>query len=113
MATLVGMQPHWISLRLRVVLESQEALMSRQYLWGTATLDSSHIVHEVQIPDKHRVLQRIRALFHCGAITIFMFPQLLNRLGIPHEAVHFKTHGLAGQVIAHVRESRKLVRTVH
>ena len=41
-----------------------------------------------------------------------MSPQLLNRLGLPHEAAHITTHGLDGQVIAHARESRKTAMTV-
>jgi hypothetical protein len=112
MATLEEIQPHRISLRPRVVLESPKALMSSQYLCGTARPDSSHIVHEVQIRDQHGELQRIRALIDCGATSIFISPQLLNRLGLPHEAAHITTHGLDGQVIAHARESRKTAMTV-
>jgi hypothetical protein len=41
-----------------------------------------------------------------------MSPQLLNRLGLPHEAAHITTHGLDGQVIAHERESHNTVMTV-
>jgi hypothetical protein len=40
-----------------------------------------------------------------------MSPQLLSRLGLPHEAVHITTYSLHGQVIAHVRESCKTVIT--
>jgi len=112
MATLEEIQPHRISLRPRVVLESPKALMSSQYLCGTPRPNSSHIVHEVQIRDQHGELQRIRALIDCGATTIFMSPQLLNRLGLPHEAAHISTHGLDGQVIAHARKSRKTAITV-
>jgi hypothetical protein len=112
MATLEEIQPHRISLRPRVVLESPKALMSSQYLCGTARPDSSHIVHKVQIRDQHGELQRIRALIDCGATSIFISPHLLNRLGLPHEAVHITTHGLDGEVIAHARESRKTAMTV-
>jgi len=112
MATLEEIQPHWISLRPRVVLESPKALMSSQYLCGTARPDSLHIVHEVQIQDQHGELQRIQALIDCGATSIVISPQLLNRLGLPHEAAHITTHGLDGQVIAHVRESHKTAMTV-
>jgi len=41
-----------------------------------------------------------------------MSPQLLSRLGLPHEAAHITTHDLDGQVIAHVRERRKTAMTV-
>jgi len=112
MATLEEVQPHRISLRPRVVLESPKALMSSKYLYGTARLDSSHIVHEVQIRDQHGELQRIRALIDCGAASIFISPQLLNRLGLPYEAAHITTHGLDGHVIVHARESRKTAITV-
>jgi len=112
MATLEEVQPHRISLRPRVVLESLKAQMSCQYLCGTARPDSSHIVHEVQIRDQHGGLQQIQALIDCGATSIIISPQLLNRLGLPHEAAHITTHGLDGQVIAHARESRKTAMTV-
>jgi len=112
MATLEEIQPHRISLRPRVVLESPKALMSGQYWSGTARPDSSHIVHEVQIRDQHSALQRIRALIHCGATTIVISPQPLNRLGLTHDAAHNTTHCLDGQEIAHVRESRKTAMTV-
>ena len=112
MATLEGIQPHQMSLRPRVVLESPKALMSSQYLCGTARPDSSHIVHKVQIRDQYEELQRIQSLVDCGATSIFMSPQLLNRLGLPHGAAQITTHGLDGQVIAHARESRKTAMTV-
>jgi len=112
MATLKEIQPHRISLRPRVVSESPKALTSSQYLFGTARPDSSHIVQEVQIRDQHGQLQRIRALIDCGATSIFISPQLLNRLGLPHDTAHITTHGFDGQVIAHARESRKTVMTV-
>jgi len=112
MGTLAGIQPHPISLKLRVVLESPKDLMSGQSLYGTARPDSSHNVHEVQIRDQYRELQRIRALIDRGATLIFRSLQLLNRLGLPHEAAHITTHGLHGQVIAHARESHKTVMTV-
>jgi len=112
MATLEEIQPHRISLRPRVVLESPKALMSSQSLCGTARPDSSHIVHEVQIRDQHGELQRIRALINCSATSIIISPHLLNRLGLQHEAAHITTHDLDGQVIAHARESCKTAMTV-
>ena len=96
MATLDEIQPHRISLRPRVVLESPKALISSHYFCGTAGPDSSHIIHEVQICDQHGELQRIRALIDCGTTSILISPQLLNRLGLPHEAAHITTHGLDG-----------------
>jgi len=59
MATLQEIQPHRISPRPRVVLKSSKALMSSQYLCGTARLDSSHIVHEVKMRDQHGELQPV------------------------------------------------------
>ena len=112
MATLGEIQPHRVALWPRVVFESPKALMSSQYLCGMARADSSHIVHEVQIQNQHGELQRIRALIDCGATKIFISPQLLNRLGLPHEAAHITTHCLDGQVIAHAREIRKTAMTV-
>jgi hypothetical protein len=112
MATLEEIQQHRISLRPRVVLETPKALMSSQYLCGTARPDSSHIVHEAQIWTQLGKFQRIRALIHCGATSIFISPHLLNRLGLPHEAAHITSHGLDGQVIAPARESGKTAITV-
>jgi hypothetical protein len=112
MATLEEIQPHRISLRPRVALESPKALMSSQYLSESARPDSSHIVHKVEIRDQHGELQRIRAFIDCGATSIFISPQLLNRLGLPHKAAYIITHGLDGQVISHARESRNMAMTV-
>jgi hypothetical protein len=112
MATLEEIQPHRISLRPRVVLESPKALMSSQYLCGTARRDSSHFVHKVEIRDQHGELQRIRAFIDCGATSIFISPQLLNRLGLPHKTAYITTHGLDGQVISHARESHNTAMTV-
>jgi len=105
MTTLHEIQPHQISLRSRVVSDSPKALMSSQDLGGTARPDSSHTVHEVQIRDQHGELQRIRALIDYGAISIFISPHLLHRLGLPHEPAQRTTHSLHGQVIMHVRDS--------
>jgi len=57
MATLEEIEPHQIPLRPSVVLDSPKALMSGQYLCGTARPDASHIVHAVQIRDQPRELQ--------------------------------------------------------
>ena len=108
-----GNEPHPISLRLRVVLGSLKALTLSQYFFGMARWDSSHIVHEAHIQDQHGELQRIRAVRDCGATSIIISAQLLNRLGLPHEAAHITTHGLDSQVIVHGRESHKTVMTVH
>jgi predicted aspartyl protease len=86
--------------------------MLSQFLCGTVRPVSSHIVHEVQIRDQHGELQRIRALIDCGATSICISPQRLNRLGLPHEAAHITTQALDGQVITHAEESRKTVITV-
>jgi hypothetical protein len=52
--------------------------MFSQYLCGTETPDSAHIIHEVQIRDRHGEMQRVRALIDCGATSIFMSPRLLR-----------------------------------
>jgi len=111
MATSEEIQPHRISLRPRVVLDSLQALMSRQCLCGMARAYSLPIVNEVQIPDQNGELQKFRALIDCGATRIFMSPQLLNRLGLPHEAAYITPHCLEGQVIAHARGNRMTAMT--
>jgi hypothetical protein len=112
MATLEEIQLHQISLRPSVVLESPTALMSGHYLCGTARPNSLQIVHEVQIRDQHRELMSIRALINSGTTSFFISPLLPNTLGQPHEAAHYTTHSLDGQVIAHPRESGKTAMTV-
>jgi hypothetical protein len=107
MATLDEVQPHQISLKSRVVLESPRARLLSQYLCGTETPDSSHIIHEVQIRDRNGKMQRVRALIDCGATSIFMAPRLLKRLGISHEAAHITTLSLDGGVMQHATNSRK------
>jgi len=49
MATLEAIQPHRIALKPTVILESPRAHMFGQYLCGTVTPDSAHIIHKVQI----------------------------------------------------------------
>jgi hypothetical protein len=107
MATLDEVQPHRILLRPRVVLESPRAHMFSQYLCGTETPDSAHIIHEDQIRDRHGEMQRVQALIDCGATSIFMSPRLLLRLGLRHQAAHTTTLGLNGHVIEHANDSRK------
>jgi len=105
-------QLHRISLRPMVVLQNPKALISSQYLCGMERPDSSHIVHKVQIRHQHGESRWIQTLIDCGATSIFMSPQLLNRLRLLHKAVHITTHGVDGQVIVHARESRKMATTV-
>jgi hypothetical protein len=51
MAMMDSIQPHRITLKSRVVLESPKAHMSRQYLCRTSRPDKSRIIHEVFIRD--------------------------------------------------------------
>jgi len=112
MATLDEIRPHRIALKSRVILESPRAQMLSQYLCGTETPDSAHIIHEIQIRDKHGEMQRVRALIDCGATSIFMAPRLLKKLGISHEVAHITTLGLGGQIMQHAKDSRKTSITV-
>jgi len=106
MATMEEIQKHWVSLMPRVVLEPEHSHVTSIFGWNGGP-DSSHIVHQVQIRNQDRVLQSIPALIDCSATRISMSPQSLNRLGLPHEAVHITTHSLAGLVIAHGTKSHK------
>jgi len=106
-ATLEAIQPHRIALKPRVILESPRAHMFSQYLCGTETPNSAHIIHEVKIRDLHGEMQCVRALIDRGATSIFMAPRLLSTLGLPHEAAHKTTLGLNRQVMEHARDSWK------
>jgi len=57
-------------------------------------------------------MQRVRALFDCGATSIFMTSTLRKRLGLADEPAYVTTRGLNGHVMAHVSESRKTTFTV-
>jgi len=81
MATLQAIQPDWIALTPRVILESPRAHMFSQYLCGTETPDSAHIIHEVKINDRHGEMERVRALIDCCATSIFMAPNYFETLG--------------------------------
>jgi len=107
MATLNEVQPHRISLKSRVVLESPRARMLSQYLCGTETPHSAHIIHEVQIRDRNGEMQHVQALIDCGPGRILMAPRLLKRLGISHESAHITTLSLDGGVMQHAKDSRK------
>jgi hypothetical protein len=107
MATLDEIRPHQIALKSRVILESLRAQMLRQYLCGTETPDSAHIVHKIQIRDKHGEMQCVRALIDCRATSSFMAPRLLKKLGISQEAAHITALGLRGQIMQQAKDSRK------
>jgi len=47
-----------------------------------------------------------------AATSIFISLQILNRLGLSHEAAQITTHGLHCQVMVHTKESRKTAMTV-
>jgi len=66
--------------------------MLSQYLCGTETPDSAHIVHEVQIPDRNGEMQRVRVIIDCGVTSIFMAPRLLKRLWISGGTHHHPRH---------------------
>jgi len=112
MAPFDEIQPHQIVPKSSLILESPRAQMLSQYLCGTETPDSAHITHEIQTRDKHREMQRIRALIDCGATSIFISARLLKRLGITHEAAHITTLDLGGQIMQHAKDSRKTPITV-
>jgi len=112
METLDEVQPHQISLKSRVVLESPRARMLSQYLCGAEITDSAHIVHEVQIRERNGGMQRVLVLIDCGATSIVMAPRLLKRLGISNEAAHITTLGLNRRVMQHAKDSRKTWITV-
>jgi len=104
-STLEEIHRDQTSFRPRISLDSLKALMSSQYLCWTARPDWSHIAHEVQIWDQHREIEWLQALIDCSATSIFISPQPLNRLRLPHEAAHITTHTLDGQVSTHSTES--------
>ena len=118
MAPLDEVQPHRISLKSRVVLESPRARRVSQYLCGTEIPDSAQIVHKeqivhkVQIQERNGEMQRVWALIDCGATSIFMAPRLLKRLGMSHEAAHIPTFGLNRGVMQHAKDSRNTRITV-
>jgi hypothetical protein len=112
MATMDSIQPHWIALKSRLVLESPTAHMSSQYSCGTSRPDTSHIIHEVVIRDGNGEMQRVRALIDCGMTSIFMAPRLRRRLGLAYEPAYLTTLGFNGQVMAHMSDSRNTVFTV-
>jgi hypothetical protein len=86
--------------------------MSSQYRSGTAHPDSPHIVHEVRIQNLQGEMQCIRALFECGARSIFRSPKLRKQLGLRDEAAVITTLGLDGRVMESAGDSRKVVMMV-
>jgi len=86
--------------------------MLSQYLCGTETPDSAHIIHGIQTRDKHGKMQLVRALIDCRAPSVLLAPRLLKRLGISREAAHTTTLGLGGQIMQHAKVSRKMSITI-
>lgn len=112
MATLDEVQPHQISLKPRVILESLRAGMLGLYLCSTETPDSAHIIHEVQIRDRKGEMQSIWAHIDCGETSILIAPRHLLRLEISHEVAHITTFRLKWGVMQHAKASRKTRNTV-
>jgi len=112
MATMDSIQPHQIGLKSRVLLESPKAHMSSQYLCGTSSPDTSHIIHEVFIRDGNWEMQCVRALIDCGAMSILMAPRVQTQLGLVDEPSYVTTLGLNAQAMAHASDSRKTAFTV-
>ena len=105
-ATMDSIQPHWIALKSRVLLESPKAHMSIKYLCSTSRPDASHIIHEVFIRDGGGEMRRVRPLIDCSVTSICKAPTLRKGLGPAEEPVYVTTLGINGQVIALVGESR-------
>ena len=112
MATMDSVQPHWIALKSRVVLESPKAHMSSQYLCSTTRPDMSHIIHEVFITDRSGEMQHLYALIDYTVTSIFMALRLRKRLGLAYEPPYVTTLGLNGQVMAHASDCPETVITV-
>ena len=64
MATLNAIQRHRIALDHRVIIEIPRAHMFSQYLCGTETSNSAHIIHKVNRRDQHRGMQHVRVLIN-------------------------------------------------
>jgi hypothetical protein len=110
--TLNEVQPHWIPLKSRVVLDSLRARMSSQYQCGTETPEMGHMIYAVHIPDRNGEMQHVRALIDCAVGSFFLAPRVLKRLGILHETAHSTFFGPNGGVMHHVKNSRNMRITV-
>jgi hypothetical protein len=104
-ATWDEIRPYWIALKSRVILDSLRAQTLSQYLCGTDTPDSAHIIHHIQIQDKHSEMQPVRALIFCGVTGVFMTPRLLKNLGISHEEAHTPILSLGRQIMQLAKNS--------
>lgn len=93
MVTLDKVQPHWFSLKPRVVLVSPSARMLRQYLYRTEILDLAH-VHEVQIQNNIVNILPEWALIYCRATSILVTQRSVKHQGISHGVVYVTTLGL-------------------
>jgi hypothetical protein len=67
-------QPHRISLPLRVVSNSPRAYILCQYIGGRETQDSAGIIGDVQIRDGHGEMPGIQLHINCGTTRICMSP---------------------------------------
>jgi len=94
MTTFEEIQPHQISLWLRVVLQSPNTLIPRQELCEMARPDAALIVQEDHIGDQWEESQRIQTLINGGPSSIFIVSPLLIKLRIPHEAEHITTNSI-------------------
>jgi len=105
-------QPYWISLWCNVVLESPRVTLFGHYLLGTDTLDSAHIVHEVQTRDRKGEMQCIRALIDGSRKSNFMALRLYTWLRILYEMAHITSIALAERVMKQVNNTWKTQVTV-
>jgi len=110
--TMDGIQPHPITLKSRVVLESPKDVMSSVYLCGASRLDTSNIIHEVLIRDGSGEMQRVRDIINCGTMSISVALRLRGWLGLVYEPAFVTTLGLNGPVMAPANECPKRAFTV-
>jgi len=76
MPTLDEVQPHSVSLKPWVALQSPGACMFSQYLCSMGTPDSAYIVHEVRISDRYGEMHPVGTPIDRGTPSIFMSPKL-------------------------------------
>jgi len=108
MATMDNKQPHQITLKSSVILESLQAHMSSQYLCSTSRPDTCHVFTKVLLRDGSGEMERVRGLIDSGATSISQGPRLRKRPGLVEEPEYVMTLGINGQVIGHPSDCQRM-----
>ena len=109
----VHLPSEWSSTAITLTRRRQSTNQTSTILWHSASKIICGVsAHSDSGRESNSEMQRVRALFDCGATSIIMTPRLHNWLGISHLAALITILAMTGGVMQHAKDSRKTQITV-